>query len=157
LRWTFARKPAAVEHKEKREREEVVADTMALYAVARAGYAPQSFVELWDRLAETKGKTGGWLSDLFGLTRPEARRLREMLKKVAALPAACVESRKPAHAEEFHEWQTAVVNYSGLGHKESLHAVLAKRTLEPPLRDDISHFRFSPDGAYALAQDDSSI
>lgn len=41
--------------------------------------------------------------------------------------------------------------------KESLHGVLQKTQLEPPLRDDISHIRFSPDGKYVLAQDDTGI
>ncbi len=154
----IARKPKAFQHSEKLEqREQTIADTLALYAVASAGYTPQSYAEIWDRFAETKGKTGGWLSDLFGVTKPESRRLREILKALATLPAACVESRGPSTPEEFQRWQAAVVNYSGLGHKESLHAVLAKKALDPPLRDDINHLRFSPDGKYVLAQDDSSI
>jgi len=49
------------------------------------------------------------------------------------------------------------VAYSGLGRKESLHNVLTRRTLEPPLQSDLTHLRFSPDGKYVLAQDDSSI
>src|SRR6185369_8931097 len=51
----------------------------------------------------------------------------------------------------------AVVNYTGLGRKEDLHGVLSKRVLDPPLRGEITHLRFSPDGKYLLAQDDSGI
>jgi hypothetical protein len=47
--------------------------------------------------------------------------------------------------------------YSGLGRRESLHGLISKQQLSPPLRSDISHLRFSPDGAYVLAQDDSGI
>ena len=35
--------------------------------------------------------------------------------------------------------------------------MLKKITLEPPLRSDITHMRFSPDGKFFLAQDDSGI
>ena len=42
-------------------------------------------------------------------------------------------------------------------HEESLHAVLSKTKLDPPLRGDINYLRFSPDGRYILSQDDSGI
>jgi hypothetical protein len=50
--------------------------------MARAGFAPHAYVDLWDRFQQTHGKTGSWFSDLFGSTRPEQRRLREMLKSI---------------------------------------------------------------------------
>lgn len=153
-----ARNPKAFRESEKRrQQEQVAADQIAMYAAASAGYAPQAFVEFFDRLAQTEGKTGNWLTDFLGATRPESRRLREMLKTQATLPEGCLESLAKAPAEEFQKWQAAVVGYSGLGRKESLHAVLTKKTLNPPLRADINHIQFSPDGKYVLAQDDSSI
>ena len=153
-----ARKPKAFNRGEgHEEKEQLVADQIGLYAMVRAGYDPQAFATFWDRFAETKGKTGGWFSDLFGTTKPEARRLREILKNLAALPAECIVARGTASVEEFQKWQAAVVNYSGLGRKEALHAVLSKKALNPPLRGDITHIRFSPDGKYVLAQDDSGI
>ena len=39
-----------------------------------------------------------------------------------------------------------MISYSGLGRKESLHGVIAKRPLSPPLRSDINWLRFSPNG-----------
>lgn len=42
-------------------------------------------------------------------------------------------------------------------HEESLHAVLSKTKLDPPLRGDINYLRFSPDGRYILSQDDGGI
>ncbi|MGH9940920.1 MAG: M48 family metalloprotease [Pyrinomonadaceae bacterium] len=153
-----ARKPGAFRRGgDHGEREQLEADQLGIYAMAAAGYDPQSFATFWDRYAETKGKTGGWLSDLFGTTRPESRRLREILKGLAALPPACAAPRINASAEEFQRWQAAVVNYTGTGRKEALHGVLSKKTLDPPLRGDITHFRFSPDGKYLLAQDDAGI
>jgi hypothetical protein len=153
------RKPKAFNRGESHEqKEQVIADQIGLYALAAAGYDPQALSAFWDRYAETKGKTsGGFLSDLFGTTRPEVVRLREMLKLLGKLPAECVTARSNAGTEEFQKWQAAVINYSGLGGKESLHGVLSKTILDPPLRSEVTHLRFSPDGKYLLAQDDSGI
>lgn len=48
------------------EKHQYIADQVALYAMARAGYAPHAFVDFWDRFQQTHGKTGNWLSDFFG-------------------------------------------------------------------------------------------
>ncbi len=152
------RKPGAFRHADNHEdKDQIVADQIGLFAVASAGYDPQAQAQMWDRFAETKGKTGSFFSDLFGTTKPEARRLREMIKGVGTLPAACVEMQSSASGEEYKKWQAAVVNYTGLGRKEALHAVLSKRVLDPPLRGEVTHLRFSPDGRYLIAQDDSGI
>lgn len=41
--------------------------------------------------------------------------------------------------------------------EESLHGVLWKKQLDPPLRSEVKRISFSPDGKYVLAQDDASI
>ncbi|MCU1264312.1 MAG: peptidase Ste24p [Acidobacteria bacterium] len=150
-----ARKPKAFGRSEE-DKEQLAADQVAIYTMAAAGYDPHAFSSFWDRFAETKGKTGGWFSDLFGSTKPETRRLRDALKTISSLPPECV-TPPNANAEEFQKWQATVINYTGLGRKENLHAVLSKRSLAPPLRGDVNHLRFSPDGKYLLAQDDSGI
>ena len=124
-----------------------------------AGYDPQAQASLWDRYHELKGKTGGgFLSSLFGRTRPEQKRLREMLKGLESLPAECRGARSTASAEEFRQWQTTVVSYtSKLGRKESAPGLISKQVLKPALRSDINQLRFSPDGKFILAQDDSGI
>ena len=139
------------------EKEQYVADQVGLYALAAAGYDPRAQADFWDRMTENKGDKGGFFSDLFGTTKPEARRLREMLKALAALPASCAGPRAAASPDEFQKWQTAVIAFSGLGGREALHGVVSKAVLEPPLRGDVTHLRFSPDGKYVLAQDDSGI
>jgi hypothetical protein len=151
-----ARKPKAFVQNDE-EKGQIVADTIGLYALASAGYDPQAEVRMWDRFTESKGKTGGFLSDLFGTTKPEAKRLREMTKAVADLPAACIEARVANTGNEFQKWQAAVVSYTGLGAKEALHSVVSKTVLDPALRGQVTHLRFSPDGKYVLAQDDSGI
>jgi WD40 repeat protein len=153
-----ARKPGAWRRGDREEEgQQYEADRIGIYAMASAGYDPQAFVSLWNRLTDIKGKTGGWLSDLFGTTRPESRRLREILKGVATLPAQCVAARSAVTPEEFKRWQGAVVSLTTAAREESLHAVLARTKLDPPLRGDINHLRFSPDGRHIISQDDSGI
>lgn len=139
------------------DKDQIVADQIGLYAMAGAGFDPQAFSRFFDRLAETKGKTGGFFSDLFGVTNPNAKRLREMIKAQGNLPETCIEARGKNSSEDFKKWQQVVVAYSGGGRKEALRGVLSKTVLEPALRGDVTHLRFSPDGKYVIAQDDSGI
>ncbi len=153
-----ARKPKAFSKLDDHEAgNQNVADLIGLYAMARAGYDPQAQAALWDRYFELKGKTGGFLADLFGRTKPAQKRLREMLKGLSSLPQECVGTQIAVNAEEFKQWQSAVVSHSGLGRRESLPGLSVKKTLSPALRSDINHLRFSRDGKYVLAQDDSGI
>ncbi len=154
-----ARKPKAFNRGESHEqKEQIIADQIGLYALSAAGYDPQALSTFWDRYAETKGKTsGGFLSDLFGTTKPEVVRLREMLKLLGTLPPECVRKGSATGGAEFQKWQAAVINYSGLGGTESLRGLLTRTVLDPPLRGEVTHLKFSPDGRYLIAQDDSGI
>ena len=142
---------------DKEEAHQYVADQVALYAMARAGYAPHAFVDFWDRFQETHGKTGSWFSDLFGTTKPSERRLAVMLKNFSALPAGCADVPSGSRTADFATWQAEVIDYSGLGTKESLPGLIFKQTLARPLRPDITNLRYSPDGKYILAQDEGGI
>ena len=128
-----------------------------MFALVAAGYDGEAMARFWDRIAGTQGKKGNWLTDLFGSTRPEQKRLREMVKAAESLPAECRQKSAASQSELFAQWQSKVIAYNGLGRKELLHGVLSKQQLSPPLRSDIVHLRFSPDGAYILAQDDAGI
>jgi WD40 repeat protein len=139
------------------EAEQRQADAISLYAMAAAGYDPQAMVNFWDRFSDSHGNTGSWLTDLFGATRPESLRLREMLKGQPAVPANCIASRTAEPDSAFREWQAKVINYKGLGHPESVHGLLSRHSLTPPLQGEVHRVRFSPDGKYMLAQDDASI
>lgn len=148
-------KPGAFKVKD-REKGQLFADQAGMFALVSAGYDPDAMASFWDRIVGTEGKKGNWFTDLFGTTRPEQKRLREMANSAKALPAAC-RQRTAATQTAFAEWQSKVVAYTGLGRKESLRGVLSKLQLTPPLRSDIQHLRFSPDGAYVIAQDDAGI
>lgn len=142
---------------QKEEPEQYQADRVAVYAMAGAGYPPQAFFDFFDRLAQTKGKTGGWMSDIFGLTTTDEKRLREIRESINELPGACRGQVSAPSSQEFLKWQADVIAYSGLDRREVLTGLLDKKSLNPPLRNDVTHLNFSPDGKYVLAQDDASI
>ena len=143
--------------KNKKESEQQEADRVGMEAVVLAGYRPEGLADYFDRLTENKGKTGSWLSDFFQTTTPSAKRYREMLKLLPKLPGNCIEQRPATAAAEFQLWQKKVAAYRGTGRKESLHQVVLKRELEPPLQDELRTLRFSPDGKYFLAQDSGTV
>jgi WD40 repeat protein len=138
--------------------QQLEADRIGLYAMVAAGYDPSAFADFFGRLVESKGKSGNWFSDVFGKTKPEEKRLREMAKASEKLPAQCRENRGQREASQgFLTWQADVVSYRETGRAEELPALLWKKELTPKLRTDLSHFAFSSDGKYFLAQDDFSI
>jgi predicted Zn-dependent protease len=85
------------------------ADRLALYASAAAGFSPQAYVELFDRSAGMNGSTGSVLTDFFGETTSNLRRLREIKKALRQLPRSCREVM-PASSAEFLTWQAAVLS-----------------------------------------------
>src|SRR5215213_1645051 len=122
-----------------------------------AGYDPSAFSLFFDRLTESEGKTGSWFSELFGRTRPEQKRLREMIKATEKMEPGCREGRAAAATDAFLKWQAEVVSFREAGRKEELPGLIWKKELAPKLRSDISHLSFSPDGRLLLAQDDFAI
>lgn len=140
------------------EKEQVQADTIALYLVARAGYSTQAFETFFDRFAETKGNLGGFWSDLFGVTKPDSKRLRQILKNMPAMPPACVASRADT-ASKFDLWKKSVIESSTveLARQEALPGLISKKVLTERLRPEIQHIHISPDGRYVAAQDDGNV
>lgn len=149
-----ARKKLRFDFEEDRE-EQLVADSYGLYAMTRAGYSPAAMATFWDRRAQTEGKTGNWLTDLFGGTTPSQERLRQMRKPIL-MPAECI-ARRPDTATAFKTWQQSVIAYTGFAGLQSLPGLVWQRQLSPPLESEISNVRFSPDGKYLLAQDDFNV
>jgi WD40 repeat protein len=145
-------KPGDDKHDEKGE---LAADRLAVYAMVRAGYAPENFATFFDRATENKGKAGNWLTNVFGTTREDSQRYAQALKLIGTLPAGCKGQRAP-NSEAFQAWTKNVVEERiadvATGVKEE------KTTkLDPPLRPTFWRLRFSPDGRMLLGQDDGSI
>lgn len=138
------------------DEQQLEADRIGLFAMTAAGYDPNAFVTTWDRLADTKGKTGSAISDLFGNTKPAEKRLRELIKASATISQACIDRARPT-GDDFLKWQSYVVTTPTFEKEEKLNSLIAKRSLAPALRSDVTHFAFSPDGKYVIAQDDSGI
>jgi beta-barrel assembly-enhancing protease len=84
------------------------ADCVALYASAAAGFSPQAYAELFYRSAGTNGSGGSVLTDFFGATTSNLRRLREIKKTLKQLPRPGQEI-VPVASPEFRRWQAAVI------------------------------------------------
>ena len=142
---------------ELEEREQIQADTVALYLVTRAGYSAQAFATFFDRLAETKGNAGGFWSNLFGTTKPDSKRLAQIIRNAPPTPKSCIAARTDTVAQ-FETWKRAVIEASSFDHarQESLPGLISKRVLTERLRPEIQYIRISHDGKYVLAQDDSN-
>src|SRR5215831_11712614 len=138
------------------EQDQYIADQVALFAMARAGFAPQSYVELWDRFNATHGNAGSWFTDLVAHTRPEQKRLRELVKWASLMPAECAQIT-PSLPAKFEQWKAQVIAASSATHPESLPGLLLRQKLALPLRPDLKNLLFSPDGKYLLAQDEGGI
>lgn len=137
------------------DEKENEADTVSVFATAAAGYRPQAEAEFWDRMFFVDGKVGGRLSDFFHVTKPDSKRLRSILKLVNALPPGCG-ATQPTTSPEFEHWHALVVANQAVALEASAKP-LSEVTLSPPLRMDLERLRFSHDGNYILAQDESSI
>jgi Peptidase family M48 len=151
----FARDPSASK-RERDQKTQLSADQLGVFALAGAGYSPDAFAQFWDRMSENKSATGNWFSNLFGATRPEALRFREALKNAAALPPGCVH-KLPSDAKRFESWREEVIKAETVVATEKLRHVVRKVKLDPPLRPDLFRIKFSNDGNWLLAQDETSI
>lgn len=145
----------ADEEREHEAQSQLIADRVAIYAMMRAGYDPAEFAAFADQLFETKGKTGNFWTDLFGATRPESKRLRDIIHDAGKLPAQCVSPHPDV--SRFVAWQQSIVEARRAVAREETPGLQKKVALQPPLRSEMQNMRFSPDGAYLLAQDESSI
>jgi hypothetical protein len=149
------RKPAVFRGAGHDGPDQIEADRLGLFIVAAAGYDARAHAAFFDRFAETEGDTGGFFSRLFGTANPDSKRLGELLKTTAALPAGCTPEAAPPSGS-YRQWQIAVAAASTTNQTETLPG-LVRQTPLTPLRDQLQTVRFSPDGKYLLAQDDSSI
>jgi len=148
-------KERAGESEDDQEKNELLADRVGIYALIKAGYAPRALSENLDRIAVNKGHTGSILTDVLGTTSEINRRVRVARKIANSLPQGCG-SLTPTSSPEFRSFQEAIRN-------APIHPLvdptpdLSSIKLEPPMRPALTRVRFSPDGSFILAQDESSI
>jgi WD40 repeat protein len=147
--------PKDVEEAPKNDKNELVADRVALYAIAKAGYAVETAPSLYNQISMNKGKTGNWLTDILGGADEPSQRYRSALKLIDALPTGC-KGRQPQSSDVFRAWYKAAVEERVKLVAEGVSGDNPLK-LDQPLRPNLSHIRFSPDGRYVLAQDEGSI
>ena len=135
--------------------DELIADRVAIYAMVRAGYAPENFATFFDQVSQNQGKTGNWFSNAFGLTREDTKRYVQAMAFIGTLPASC-KGQRAADDLAFHAWLQAALEEritdvaAGLTEEKTL-------KLDPPLRPTFDRVHISPDGALLLGQDSGSI
>jgi WD40 repeat protein len=137
------------------EKDQLVADRVAIFAMVRAGYSPKSFASFLDTITVNKGHTGNWFSDFIGRTGEDARRYRTDLSLIAKLPSGCA-PQTPSTSDSFAAWRRNIVEERSKSESIALTGDQPIH-LDPPLRPSPWHIRFSPDGAHILVQDDGSI
>jgi WD40 repeat protein len=148
-------KEKADEEEGDAERDELLADRVGLYAMARAGYAPRAFSENLDRVTANKGNTGNFLTDMLGTTSEINLRVRVARKAADSLPDRCKQSSFGS-SPEFKAFQEAV-------RIATVHPLIEPTPglnsfkLDPPMGSSLSQVLFSPNGEYLLAQNENSI
>lgn len=152
---TFRTKRVSFKRKHQ-SRQQYEADEIGLYATIAAGYEGKEFLNFWKRLSETEEGKGNWFTDIFGGQSVSEKRLEKMMKTFEGLPVTCKQQRS-GDVASFEQWQADVVNYTGLGGKEEFHGLVSSSNLIPRLLPQVHTIKFSPNGKYVLAQDDSGI
>jgi hypothetical protein len=139
------------------EDEQNTADRLFVYLLKKAGYSTDSYINLWNRVQEEGDKTGSISTNLFSFIKPGQKHLQEIQHIAEQLPTACTGPKPSMTTEQFNKWKYSVMEYSGIGHSESLPPLEWRRLLQPRLKGNISHLRYSSNGKFLLAQDMSSI
>ncbi len=106
---------------------------------------------------KTKGRPVASSATFSGLTRPEAKRFRDMLKNVNAIPQSCKDTRPASDSADFKSWQKKVADLTLNDLVSSSNKRAPTQVLTKKLRPPITNMRFSPDGALLIAQDESAI
>lgn len=155
LLWNAEWKYRAQLSEDEQEKDELIADRVGIFAMVRAGYAPRAFAENLDRVAANKGHTGNFFSDVLGATSEISMRVRSARKIASSLPEGCAKL-EASSSPEFKAFQETV-RRAPIHPLVAPSAGLASTALQPPMRPSLEQVRFSPDGKYILAQDETSI
>jgi WD40 repeat protein len=137
------------------DKDEFVADRVGMYAMTRAGYAPRAFAECLDRISANKGRLGSFLTDMLDINSIETRRIRAARSLANELSGEC-KRRVAGASPEFKEFQQKILSAPVNWLVEATPG-LSSFKLDPPLRAALDRVRFSPNGQYVLAQDESRI
>ena len=137
------------------EKDELLADRVGIYAMIKAGYAPEAFAAFLDRINLNGGYEGSFFSDLLEMTPQVSVRIREAHKLVNALPQTC-RIERPQFRAAFKPFLQRIQEQR-IDPMVAATPGLNSVALEEPLAPALETVRLSPDGKYALAQDAMQI
>ena len=137
------------------EKDELLADRVGLYAMIKAGYAPEAFAAFLDRINLNGGYTGSFFSDLLEMTPQVSVRIRQAHKVVSALPETC-RIERPQFRPGFKPFLEAIQRQPVDPTVEATPG-LNSVALREPMMPALETVRLSPDAKYALAQDAMQI
>lgn len=135
--------------------DELLADKVGLYAMTRAGYAPEAFATFLDRVNDNGGYTGSLFTDLFDLTPDVSVRVRMAHKTIDSIPVSCRQSR-PLYEPGFRPFQDAI-RAQRINPIVPATSGLTSTPLDPPMNPALENVALSPNGKYVLAQDQYQI
>lgn len=148
-------KSNADENAEDAEKDEMQADSIGLYAMAKAGYSPAVFSQNLDRLTDNHGRSMTFFRALAGDDVSTIVRIKTAHKLGDSLSSAC-KSTKPSASASFLELQKKLRS-DAFHWQVDATAGLKSFSLTPPIRPSLDEVRFSPDGNYVLAQEESAV
>jgi hypothetical protein len=148
-------KEKAEESEGDAELAETMADRIGLYAMTRAGYSPRAFAENLDRISDNHGRSWTFFRTLAGDDTSLIVRVRTAKKLAGELSAVCKSeptSSSPGFADFQNKLRTDAFRWQ-VPATEGLKFV----QLQPAMRPALQEIRFSPDGSYILAQEQSAV
>lgn len=131
--------------------DELLADRVGFYAYVKAGYAPEEYATMLDRVSVNVGFRGNLLTDALELTPVVSMRVNLAKKLAKSLPGEC-QAKPPNRNAVFQDFQ-AKMNRARVDPLTTPTPGLEWTALDPPMSPALENVRVSPDGRYVLAQD----
>jgi hypothetical protein len=140
---------------DNRDKDEMLSDRVALWALINAGYVPEALATFLDRSGGDHDPELDTIAQLFDFESDPNVRGAQAHKVSSELPAPCLNTR-PQFRPGFKAFQQALIN-SQIDPTLPPSPGLNPITLTPPMNPALLNVRLSPDAKYVLAQDESRI
>ena len=136
-----------------RDKDELLADRVAFYALIKAGYVPEALTTLLDRTGGYNDFDESAFAPYFDFESDADVRAGQAHEILGDLPLACRDSR-PQYRPGFKVFKDALRN-SRIDPTVPASPGLKSIALTPPMNPALLNVRLSRNGKYALAQDES--
>ena len=137
------------------DKDELLADRVGMYALVRAGYAPRAFSENLDRISANHGRVGSFLTDMLDINSIVTRRVRAARSLTNELSKEC-KSLAANSSSEFKAFQENMRSVPVNWLVEPTPGLNSFK-MDPQMRPALDQIRFSADGRYLLAQDETRV